>query len=89
MCRLPCVGTSTGPLKAEVVFDGPLRAPFSKGDKLAELVVTPEGLPETRVPLQASESVGPYGFVSRLTAAARHLLVRLNSGPEDAAEGAT
>ncbi len=81
---------TAGPLKAEVVFDGPLRAPFSKGDKLAELVVTPEGLPETRVPLQASESVGPYGFVSRLTAAARHLLVRLNSGPEDAAaEGAT
>lgn len=71
-------------LKAEVVFDGPLRAPISKGDKVAELVVTPEGLPETRVPLHASESIGPYGFVARLTAAAQHLLVRLNAGPEDA-----
>lgn len=71
-------------LKAEVIYTGPFRAPLTKGDKLGELVVSPEGLPETRVPLFADRSVGPYGFKDRLLSAARHLLARLNAGPAGA-----
>jgi len=69
---------------AEVVYDGPLQAPISKGDEVAELVLTREGLPEVRVPLVASETVSPGGFMVKVTAAAMHLLARLNAGPEGA-----
>ena len=76
------VPTATSePLKAEVIFRGPFRAPISKGDELAELVITPDGLPETRVPLLADRDIAPYGFKDRILAAAQHLLTRLNEGP--------
>ncbi|AXI46652.1 D-alanyl-D-alanine carboxypeptidase [Sulfitobacter sp. SK012] len=71
-------------LKAEVIYEGPVRAPISKGDELGELVVTPQGLPETRVPLLADRDIGVYGFKERMLAAAQHLLVRINQGPEGA-----
>ncbi|AXI41970.1 D-alanyl-D-alanine carboxypeptidase family protein [Sulfitobacter sp. SK011] len=71
-------------MQAEVIYKGPFRAPISKGDELAELVLTREGLSEVRVPLVASEAVGPGGFMVKMTAAARHLLARLNAGPQDA-----
>nr|WP_259993539.1 D-alanyl-D-alanine carboxypeptidase family protein [Sulfitobacter sp. S190] len=77
------------PLKAEVIYEGPIRAPILKGDKLGELVISPEGLPEKRVPLVADRSIAPYGFVDRVMAAAQHLLVRLNQGPVDAGENAS
>ena len=77
------VPTATSePLKAEVIYRGPFRAPITKGQELAELVVTPEGLPETRVPLVADRNIGPYGFKDRMLAAARHLLMRINQGPD-------
>lgn len=75
---------SAGALEAEIIYTGPFRAPLLKGDQLGELVVSPEGLPETRVPLFADRSVGPYGFKERVLAAAQHLLARLNAGPEGA-----
>ena len=40
-------------IEAEVVYDGPVNAPIEKGQKLAELVIKPEGLPEIRRPLVA------------------------------------
>ena len=45
---------------------------------------TRDGLPEVRVPLVASDSVAPGGFMVRMTAAAQHLLNRLNAGPQGA-----
>ncbi len=69
------------PLKTEVVYTGPVRAPIAKGDVLAELIIRPEGLPERRVPLVADRSVAPYRFVDRMMAAAKHLIVRINAGP--------
>ena len=76
---------STNPgLEGEIIYEGPFRAPVTKGDKLAELVLMREGLPEVRVPLVASESVDPGGFMVKVTAAALHLLERLNAGPQDA-----
>ncbi|MEI4197692.1 D-alanyl-D-alanine carboxypeptidase family protein [Roseovarius sp. E0-M6] len=75
---------SAGPLTAEVVYNGPLEAPISKGDKLAELVFAPEGLPETRVPLVAAADVARGGFVNRLKTVSNLLLTRLQQGPEEA-----
>jgi len=71
-------------VKAEVIYQGPVSAPIKKGDKLAELVISPEGLPETRVPLVAEADVPRGGFVSRMTTAANLILTRLNEGPKDA-----
>ena len=71
-------------LEGEIVFTGPFKAPVTKGDELAELILTREGLPEVRVPLVASDTVEPGGFMVKVTAAALHLLARLNAGPQDA-----
>lgn len=71
-------------LAAEVVYTGPIKAPLDKGDQLAELVLSPEGLPETRVPLVATDSVAQGGFVTRLRMVAGRLLARLQEGPEGA-----
>lgn len=79
---MPVLGDGT--LKAEVVFTGPVRAPVKKGDKIAELVFAPEGLPETRVPLVASEDVAKGGFTARLRTVSGLLLTRLQQGPEGA-----
>jgi D-alanyl-D-alanine carboxypeptidase (penicillin-binding protein 5/6) len=53
-------------VKAEVVYEGPINAPVEKGQKLAELVITPEGLPEIRRPLFAAKDVPVGGFVVRM-----------------------
>jgi D-alanyl-D-alanine carboxypeptidase (penicillin-binding protein 5/6) len=71
-------------LSAEVVYTGPVRAPVAKGDPLAELVLAPEGLPEMRVPLVATEAVAQGGFATRLRMVAGELLARLREGPGDA-----
>ncbi|WP_375228583.1 D-alanyl-D-alanine carboxypeptidase family protein [Roseobacter sp. S98] len=71
-------------LEAEVVFTGPVEAPVTKGQQLAELVFTPEGLPEKRIPLVADRDIGPGGFVSRMSTAALLLINRLIEGPGDA-----
>lgn len=72
---LPSLGDTT--VNAEVVYDGPVHAPVSKGDRLAELVLKPEGLPETRVPLVASESVAQGGFLQRLGVVSERLAQRV------------
>jgi D-alanyl-D-alanine carboxypeptidase (penicillin-binding protein 5/6) len=66
------------------VFTGPFNAPIAKGQQLAELVFTPDGLPEVRLPLVASQDVPRGGFVSRITTAAMVLLKKVNQGPKDA-----
>ncbi|WP_299986896.1 D-alanyl-D-alanine carboxypeptidase family protein [uncultured Ruegeria sp.] len=53
-------------IQAEVVYKGPINAPVSKGQKLAELVIKPEGLPEIRRPLVADKDVPLGGFVVRM-----------------------
>jgi D-alanyl-D-alanine carboxypeptidase (penicillin-binding protein 5/6) len=77
---LPVLGGDDIP--AEVVYKGPLQAPITQGQELAELVVRPEGLPETRIPLFAESAVPDGGFMARISTAAMKLLDRLNKGPE-------
>ncbi len=68
-------------LKTEVVYSGPIKAPIAKGDQIGELIISPEGLPETRVPLVADRDVAKHGFVGRVVAAGLHLVNRINNGP--------
>ncbi|HEY9037440.1 MAG TPA: D-alanyl-D-alanine carboxypeptidase family protein [Roseovarius sp.] len=79
---LPVLGGDKIP--AEVIYDGPLQAPIAEGDRLAELVITPEGMPETRVPLLAANNVARGGFAVRLKTVSGILLNRLRQGPEGA-----
>ena len=69
------------PLKTEVVYNGPIKAPVKKGQEIGELIISPEGLPEKRVALLADRDIAPHGFVSRMVVAAQHLVARINSGP--------
>lgn len=75
---------SSDGVKAEVIYEGPLRAPIAAGDKVGELVFAPEGLPENRVPLVAMEDVTKGGFLPRIKTVSLLLLTRLKQGPEGA-----
>jgi D-alanyl-D-alanine carboxypeptidase (penicillin-binding protein 5/6) len=77
---MPALASSEIP--AEVVYTGPVEAPIAAGDPLAELVFTPEGLPEVRLPLVADRNVPSGGFLSRMTTAAMVLFSKLIQGPE-------
>lgn len=79
---VPALGVE--PLKIEVVYTGPIRAPIKKGDALAEMILTPEGLGETRVPLLATEDVARGGFLTRLRTVSGLLMTRLQQKSEGA-----
>ncbi len=65
---------ASGKVNAEVVYQTPIEAPVAKGDKLGEMIISLEGLPETTVPLVADRDVAAGGFLSRVTTAAKVLL---------------
>ncbi|MBU2993860.1 D-alanyl-D-alanine carboxypeptidase family protein [Octadecabacter sp. 1_MG-2023] len=73
---------------AEVIFNGPIQAPVTQGDQIAELVIQLQNMPETRVPLLAETSVAAGGFNTRLRTAADVLVARINE-PDDAAPAET
>ena len=73
--------TSQEDVKAEVIYNGPITAPISKDQKIAELVITPPGLPETRIPLFAGNDVPAGGFTSRIGTVAQLLIEQLNEQP--------
>ena len=64
-------------LKAEIVYTGPIQAPISKGQKIAELIVEVPDIPDTRVPLVAENDVPRGGFMTRLMTAAGALTAQL------------
>lgn len=67
---------SAAGMTAEVVYQGPVKAPIAKGDAVAELVVHIPGLPDARIPLVAETDVGTAGPLQRLTTAAQVLFAR-------------
>ena len=73
--------TSQGNVSAEVIYNGPITAPVTKDQKIAELVITPPGLPETRIPLVAANDVPAGGFVSRVGTVAQMLISQINQPP--------
>ncbi|PYG27734.1 D-alanyl-D-alanine carboxypeptidase family protein [Pelagimonas varians] len=81
--RLLLPVNTLGGVKAEVVYTGPIEAPVAQGQKLAELIISPEGLPETRVPLLAEKAVPGGGFVDRMMTVSQVLLKRLQDGPKE------
>ncbi|WP_136442653.1 D-alanyl-D-alanine carboxypeptidase family protein [Pacificoceanicola onchidii] len=70
-----------GGLKAEVVYTGPVEAPIRAGQQLAELIISPEGLEETRVPLFAASAVEAGGFMDRIMIVSKHLIARVQDQP--------
>ena len=70
--------------RAEVIYSGPVQAPVTKGDPLGELIFTPEGLPEIRVPLVAANDVAQGGFMTRIKTVSTLLLARFQQGAEGA-----
>jgi D-alanyl-D-alanine carboxypeptidase (penicillin-binding protein 5/6) len=70
-------------IPAEVVYTGPIEAPIAEGRRLAELIISPEGLPETRIPLFAASTVPASGFVDRIMNVSQVLLGRMQGRPEE------
>ncbi|HWL58112.1 MAG TPA: D-alanyl-D-alanine carboxypeptidase family protein [Paracoccus sp. (in: a-proteobacteria)] len=65
-------GSQSG-VTAEAVFNGPIEAPITKGDKLGELLVNIPGAGQSRLPLIAASDVGRAGVFGRLQNAAERL----------------
>ncbi|MBV9570658.1 MAG: D-alanyl-D-alanine carboxypeptidase [Alphaproteobacteria bacterium] len=53
-------------LKVAATYDGPVKAPISKGQRIGNLMVTAPNAPSQHVPLYAMQDVGAAGFVSRI-----------------------
>ncbi|AWW74779.1 D-alanyl-D-alanine carboxypeptidase [Erythrobacter sp. KY5] len=49
-----------------IEYDGPLRAPFTSGDRVATLAIEVPGMEPARLPLLAAESVETAGFFTRI-----------------------
>lgn len=77
---LPSLAADT--IEGEVVYNGPIEAPVKQGQRLAELVLQPEELPEVRLPLVAADDVPAGGFLVRMQTAAQVLVERFLTGPE-------
>ncbi|MGR3637392.1 MAG: D-alanyl-D-alanine carboxypeptidase family protein [Shimia sp.] len=69
-----------GKVKGEVIYNGPIQAPVTKGAPLAELVLTPEDLPEMRIPLVAEADVPEGGFGVRISTATSVLAAQFGIG---------
>ena len=52
-------------MKAEVVYNGPLKPPIKRGDRVAKLRVTTEGTSVNEVPLYAMEDVGSGSVIRK------------------------
>lgn len=82
---VPVMSTANG-VTAEIVYDGPIAAPITKGQQLGELVISLDGLPETRLPLVADSDVAKGGFQTRVRTAALVLWERFGPKPAAPAE---
>ena len=67
-------------ITSKIIYQGPLQAPITKGNQVAELVISIPGLPETRLPLVAAETIRRGGFLPRLRTAALVLFRKVNGG---------
>jgi D-alanyl-D-alanine carboxypeptidase (penicillin-binding protein 5/6) len=59
-------GLSPGSIQTHIRYSGPLVAPITKGQEVAQLVVTTADTPPQIVPLVAGEDVGRAGFFTRI-----------------------
>ena len=61
-------------IRARIVYQGPIKAPISQGQHVADLVVQAGDMPPTVTPLVAEQAVGEAGFFGRIWAGFKHLL---------------
>ena len=66
-------------LKAEIMYDGPLKPPIKKGDQVATLRVTSQTNAVNEVPLYAAEDVEPGGLMRRGLDSLAHLAFELGA----------
>ena len=66
-----------------VEYVGPIKAPINKGDRIAELVIKSQDLPETRHNLLAANSVSAGGFFVQIRTAGEYLFSWLFTNPEE------
>jgi len=59
---------SSGNIRVKVIYDGPIRAPFKKGQQVASLAVETGDTPPQYLPLVADRDVGKAGFFGRVWA---------------------
>lgn len=67
-------------IKAEVIFEGPIEAPITKGEMLGELVIDVPERGVQRFPLAAMTDVAEAGFMDRFKAAFAILKTRVMAG---------
>ncbi len=68
---LPVLSSSDPSFSIE--YFGPIKAPLAKGDKIAELVIKSQDLPETRHALVAESNVSAGGFFVQIRTAGQYL----------------
>ena len=61
-------GSGSDNIRVKVVYDGPIKAPFKKGQQVASLVVQSGDTPPQTMPLVAERDVGEAGFFGRMWA---------------------
>lgn len=66
-----------GDINGEIVYRGPLEAPITVGQEVAELVIALPDMAETRIPLVSDRAVARGGFLPRVRTAARVLIGKL------------
>lgn len=65
---------SDGKLTMKVSYNGPIKAPIAKGQKIATLIVTTADAGQQSIPLVAGEEIGAAGFLDRAWAGFKSLL---------------
>ena len=61
-------------IKSTLHYEKPISAPFNKGDKLGEIVISIDGKPDITVPLLAETKVNPVNPFFRLIAAIKYII---------------
>jgi D-alanyl-D-alanine carboxypeptidase (penicillin-binding protein 5/6) len=67
-------GLASGTTTMKIRYEGPLKAPISKGQEVAQLVITTSDTPPQVVPLVAGENVGSAGFFGRVWLGLKQLI---------------
>ena len=78
---LPVLSSSEPSFSIE--YTGPLKAPLNKGDRVAELVIKSQDLPETRHALLAASNISEGGFFVQIRTAGEYLFKALFAKSEE------
>ena len=78
---IPVLSSSKPSFSIEYI--GPIKAPIKMGDKIAELVIESDDLPETRHSLFAGDNVSSGGFFVQVRTAGQYLFNMLFTNTEE------